>query len=56
MSVQLRSLDTLNRVKKEDTYAIILIDNEGDIQIFSDVSPTRAELEFVLSNGMEDYE
>jgi hypothetical protein len=56
MSVQLRSIETLNRVTKEDTYAIVVIDNEGEITIYSDLQPAKAELLLVLENGMEDYE
>jgi hypothetical protein len=56
MSVQLRSIETLNRVRKEDTYAILVIDNEGDIIIYSDVEPAKSELMMVLDNGMADYE
>jgi hypothetical protein len=56
MSVSLRSIETLNRVTKEDTYAIVVIDNEGEITIYSDLQPAKAELLLVLENGMEDYE
>lgn len=50
-------MNALKNVVVKDAYAVIVIDGEtGDLTIFSDITPKKAELMMVLDNGMEDYE